>query len=122
MAGHNAAQLQKCHANHPHPQVGGTEINYPPQNTDASGFFTVSVGSLPPGTYNWRAKSRIGPGASHNLANSGTITLSGAPITNLEMGLMRAGDADNNNVVNTVDFGLLKSQNSLRKWPLLSRL
>src|SRR5437870_4930936 len=26
--------------------MGSTEINYPSQNTDASGFFTVSVGSL----------------------------------------------------------------------------
>ena len=28
-----------------------TEVNYPSQNTDARGFFTVSLGSLPSGTY-----------------------------------------------------------------------
>src|SRR3954468_17786552 len=62
---------------------GTTEINYPIQNTDASGFFTQVV-TLPNGSYNWRVKGPL------YLANSGNVTLSGAPTTNVEMGLMRA--------------------------------
>src|SRR5262249_4891999 len=35
---------------------GTTEVNYPAQATDAFGFFTVSVASMPGGLYNWRVK------------------------------------------------------------------
>lgn len=79
-----------------------TEANYPAATTDASGFFTVSVGSLPNGVYNWRAK---GP---QFLANGGSVALAGDPSTQLEMGQMRAGDANNDDVVNTSDFGILR--------------
>src|SRR5205823_2963885 len=34
---------------------GTTEVNYPVQNTDASGFFTQVI-TLPNGAYNWRVK------------------------------------------------------------------
>jgi phosphatidylserine/phosphatidylglycerophosphate/cardiolipin synthase-like enzyme len=84
-------------------KVGATEVNYPTRNTDSSGFFTVSVGALAPGTYNWRVKD------PKFLANGGSVVLSGAPQTNVEMGLMRAGDADNNNAVNVNDFNILKT-------------
>jgi hypothetical protein len=84
-------------------KLGTTEVNYPSQNTDASGFFTVSVGSLPNGTYNWRAK---GP---KFLATSGTVTLAGAEQTNRQMGVQPAGDANDNNIVNAVDFSLLRA-------------
>ncbi|MFL5731953.1 MAG: dockerin type I domain-containing protein [Chloroflexia bacterium] len=70
--------------------------------TDASGFFTVSVGTFPAGTYNWRVKD------PKYLANAGTVSLAGA-VTGAEMGLMRAGDCNNDNVVNAVDFAILKS-------------
>lgn len=80
--------------------MGSTEINYPSQNTDASGYFTVSVDGLPSGTYSYRAK---GP---RYLANAGSVTLSGAPITQLEIGSTRIGDADNNNVVDMVDYSI----------------
>jgi hypothetical protein len=83
-------------------QTGGPDYEYNYFTTDASGFFTVSVGTLPNGTYNWRVK---GP---KYLANSGTVTLTGAPVSQ-EMGLMRAGDCDNNNVVNAVDFAILRA-------------
>jgi subtilisin-like proprotein convertase family protein len=107
-----------------------TEANYPAQVTDASGYFTVSLGSLPAGTYTWRVKgphgqtqTNAGPGF---LAGSGTTTLEGLQVdrlegsnlqtfkpsnlrtTSVEMGLMRAGDADNDNVVDVLDFNLLK--------------
>jgi hypothetical protein len=82
---------------------GTTEQNYTGLTTDASGFFTVSVGSLSSGAYNWRVK-----GTKH-LANGGTLSLAGAPQTNQEMGLMRAGDCTNDNVVNAVDFNILRA-------------
>ncbi len=82
--------------------TGGPYIDYPLQTTDASGQFTVSVAGLPNGTYNWRAK---GP---QFLANAGTITLTGNPVTNLEAGLLRTGDANGDNIVNVSDFNVLR--------------
>jgi hypothetical protein len=86
-------------------KLGATEANYPAQMTDASGNFTVSLGALPPGTYNWRAK---GP---QYLANAGSVALGGpsAPITSVEVGLVRAGDCDNDNLVSVTDFSILKN-------------
>jgi photosystem II stability/assembly factor-like uncharacterized protein len=89
---------------------GTTEVNYPQQTTDASGFFTVSV-TLPPGTYTWRVKGPLnGPGGNVNtgyLARSGTTTIS-AGVNQQEMGLQKTGDANNDNVVDILDFNLLK--------------
>lgn len=81
---------------------GTTEVNYPSQGTDASGFFTVGVGSLPVGTYNWRVK---GP---TSLADGGTLTLPGTGLTRAEMGLLRSGDADGNNHVDSLDFIIVR--------------
>lgn len=83
-------------------KLGATEANYPSQTTNASGYFTVSVSGLPNGTYNWRVK---GP---KYLANTGTVSLAGAPVANLEIGLMKAGDANNDNIVNVADFNILR--------------
>jgi hypothetical protein len=79
------------------------EVNYTAQNTDASGFFTVPVGSLPNGTYQWRVK---GP---KYLANSGAVNLTGTLQTDLAMGLMRTGDCNNENVINSLDFNILRA-------------
>jgi hypothetical protein len=79
-----------------------TEINYITQTTTASGLFTVPVGGLPNDTYRWRVKD------PKYLANAGIVTLTGSAITNQEMGLMRAGDADNNNLINVLDFNVAK--------------
>src|SRR5207253_6895657 len=51
----------------------------------------------------WRVKG------SKFLANSGTVQLTGAPVTSVEMGLMRTGDCDNDNVINVSDFSILKN-------------
>ncbi len=92
-----------------------TEVNFTQRTTDASGFFTVSVGSLPNGAYTWRVK---GPNATTPytdtnattgfLANAGTITLTGSPATQQEMGLMRTADCNNDNLVTALDFNIVK--------------
>ncbi len=88
---------------------GTNEIDYPTQLTDQYGFFTVTLGSLPNGTYIWRVDD--GASGSHSpnyLANSGFVDISVNPSTNVEMGMMRTGDADDNNRVNISDFNMLK--------------
>jgi len=82
---------------------GTTEVEYPIQDTDASGFFTVSVAGLSNGVYSWRAK---GP---RWLATSGTVSMSGAATTQQDMGMMMAGDCNNDNAVSVSDFTILKS-------------
>jgi hypothetical protein len=84
-------------------KLGMNEVNYPVQTTDASGFFTVSVGSLANGTYDWRVK---GP---KFLANSGSVILAGASRTSFEGSLLLTGDCDNNNVVSTPDFIIVRN-------------
>lgn len=106
-------------------KLGATEINYPSQTTDASGFFTVSVDGLPGGTYNWRVK---GP---KYLANAGTVSLSVRRLegwnvetfgtnnvltfqpsnlltASLEMGLTNTGDCNDDNLVSVADFNILR--------------
>jgi hypothetical protein len=98
---------------------GRPEIDYPSQTTDASGFFTVSVTGLLGGTYAWRAKGFYTPAQAGPafLANAGVLTLTGAPVANAEMGLMRAGDADNDNTVNVTDYTILRSQFGHQRCP-----
>lgn len=84
-------------------RLGAAQPAYPPITTDSSGFFTASVTSSITGTYEWIVKN------PKYLANSGSVTLATTPITNFEMGLMRAGDANNDNRINGQDFTILKS-------------
>src|SRR5205823_2869771 len=86
-----------------------TEVNYPTQLTDQYGFFTTTLGSLPNGTYTWRSDDATSDQHPPNyLADSGTVDLTGAPITNLDIGLMRTGDANNDNRIDISDFNMLK--------------
>ena len=62
----------------------------------------MTVTALPSGTYNWRVK---GP---KYLANAGTVHLVGTPVTNVQMGTMRAGDCNNDNVVGINDYSIMK--------------
>jgi hypothetical protein len=80
--------------------VGGVGQNHP-FSTDASGFFTVTTG-LPNGAYNWLVKG------STSLANSGSLSIAGGA-ANQEMGMQRAGDCSNSNVVNATDFNILRA-------------
>ena len=77
------------------------------------------MAGLAPDVYNWRAK---GP---KYLANSGSLQLEGSNVTSwkvinlrtfqpsnvqtLEIGLMRVGDANNDNVVNINDFNIFRN-------------
>ena len=65
--------------------------------------FTVPVGTLPGGVYTWWAKG------DHWLATSGTITLTGAATTPVELGLQQTGDVNNYNLVVIADFSLLRA-------------
>ncbi len=82
-------------------KLGDNEVNFPPSTTDADGYFTYTMGALPAGTYSWRA---MGP---KYLANAGTVSLTYAPATTVEIGFMRAGDANNDNIVDTSDFAIV---------------
>lgn len=82
---------------------GATELNYPSQNTDSWGFFTVSLGTLDDGPYDYRVK---GP---QFLAKGGTFTKSGQAQLNVEMGLMLAGDCNNDNLVTVLDVGIIRN-------------
>ena len=82
--------------------LGASSTNYPLQITSASGFSTTTLTGLPNGTYSWRAKGPM------FLSNSGTVVI-GSAVTNLEMGLMRTGDLNGDNAVNSSDFGLLRA-------------
>jgi hypothetical protein len=84
-------------------QLGSSTTSYPNLQTDASGFFTVPVTILPTGVYTWWAK-----GLTY-LATNGTVGLTGAPVTAQEMGLQRAGDVNNDNLVEITDFTLLQA-------------
>ncbi|MFL5734392.1 MAG: proprotein convertase P-domain-containing protein, partial [Chloroflexia bacterium] len=81
---------------------GGPDNEYTGLATDASGFFTVPLGTIPDGTYMWRVKG------SKYLATGGNTSLTGGVTTNVEMGLERAGDCNNSNVVDSTDFAILK--------------
>src|SRR5207237_8383106 len=84
-------------------QSAGPDNEYTGLTTDASGFFTVPLGTIPDGTYTWRVK---GP---KYLATAGTTNLAGGTTTNAEMGLQRTGDCNNSNNVDSTDFTILQA-------------
>lgn len=80
-------------------KLGGSETDYKAV-TDASGYFTVTAPSY--GTFDWRVKN------AQTFASSGSVTLD-AGTTQQEMGLLREGDANNDNCVNVTDFNIIKN-------------
>ncbi len=90
--------------------LGDTQVDYAGINTDANGLFTVAVGGLASGDYTWRVKGYDPQwGGPSFLANSGMVALGGSTTTEVEMNLMRAGDANNDNYVTILDFNILKN-------------
>jgi hypothetical protein len=83
--------------------MSGTSTAYQGITTDASGFFTVPVQTLPTGVYTWWAKGRSW------LATSGSVTLTGAAVTRVELGLQPAGDVNEDNLVDITDFSRLRT-------------
>ena len=81
------------------PVGGGSPHNMEAQ-TDPSGYFTLTV-PLVPGSYSWRVKT------AQTLASSGSATL-GAGSNSIEVGMLRMGDAGNDNCVSTSDFNIIK--------------
>jgi hypothetical protein len=79
----------------------GTDFHFNNLTTDDNGNFTVNLPIMPNGTYTWRVK---GP---TYLSTSGTFVYNHAPGTTVEMGLQPAGDANNDNLVDVSDFGIL---------------
>lgn len=80
-----------------------TLTEYPPTNTDVQGYLTATVGGMSPGTYGIRVKSPV-----KYLASCAQVYLPGAGDVPVELGTMRAGDADGDNVVTAFDFNILK--------------
>jgi hypothetical protein len=80
---------------------GSTQVEYPFVTTDSSGFFTQTV-DLPGGQYGWKVK---GP---KYLANTGTLSLTMGSAVQVDMGVMRAGDCNDDDGVDVLDFMILK--------------
>jgi hypothetical protein len=93
---------------------GPFERNFGGLTTDAAGFYTVPLTLVPPGTYSWRVKGPDGDTSTAPndptgfLANCGTIAIPDAPQTAMENGTMRTGDADRDNLIDVMDFMILR--------------
>src|SRR5207253_2229108 len=80
--------------------AGGPTVDFA-ATTDTSGFFTITT-SLPPDDYSWTVKN------PQMLAGAGSSTWAGS-LNALEVGTLRAGDANNDNCVSSIDFTILKA-------------
>lgn len=93
-----------------------TETDYPAQITDQYGFFAVPLSNLPTGTYTWRVTDAVVEQEQrfpNYLINAGILDVGGGEegdetVINVEMGLVRAGDANHDNVINVSDFNIMK--------------
>ncbi len=74
--------------------------------TDAAGNASVTISGVAPGNYDYKIK------VNGYLVKAITNVALSSPLT-LDFGALKAGDLDNNNVVNSLDFSLLIS-----KWGL----
>lgn len=88
---------------------GPTNRTFTNLSTDQYGFFSATLGNLPSAIYTWQvddAASQTHP--PNYLANTGEVDIGGTPTISVEMGIMRAGDANNDDMVNIADFNMLK--------------
>ena len=83
-------------------QSDTTQVDYLALSTDATGIFAVPIGSVPEGLYTWRVK---GP---QYLAQTGTVLLTSAAVTNIDVGLMLTGDCNGDDVVAATDFSIFR--------------
>jgi hypothetical protein len=82
--------------------AGGTVYTFP-ATSEANGNVGVALTGLPAGSYSWWIKS------PQYLALGGTLTYSGACATPQEFGTLRPGDVNDDNLVDLVDFTLLRA-------------
>ena len=97
------------------------EYNFTGLTTDASGFFTVPLGTTPSGSYNWRVK---GPKyLANDSSSSFSYNATSGIFTRVDMnvsypylpagtctnGCLRAGDANNDNRVNASDYNIFRA-------------
>ncbi len=83
--------------------TGGGSVSTFNTSTDTNGAFSLGLGALAPGTYNYWIKG------TRYLAASGTLTLTGSCTSPQEFGIQRAGDINNDNCVAVTDFTLLRT-------------
>lgn len=81
--------------------ISGSNVYTFTSTTDNNGNFSVNVDNVPNGNYTWRVKG------SQTLSTSGSVTLNHAVNTFVEMGTQPTGDANNDNLVNVNDYGIL---------------
>jgi hypothetical protein len=83
---------------------GGKETTFS-ASTDTSGYFTVTVGAVTDSIYQWRVRDADSPSRrSTYLARSGSTKLQAAAVNKVELGTLKAGDTNGDNVVNMADF------------------
>jgi hypothetical protein len=81
----------------------GSKYELPPTVTDNDGYFIVNVDGVAKDTYKYVVK---GP---QYLSNAGEVVLvPGVAVTEVEMGVMRAGDVNADNVVGALDFSVMR--------------
>jgi hypothetical protein len=83
-------------------QSGGPATECAGLSTDPDGIF-VATSDIAADSYNWRVK---GP---RYLAASGSVFVTKDVTTSLDVGLMKVGDANNDNRISVIDFNILKN-------------
>ena len=81
--------------------AGGGPVSTYNTSADASGYFTVTAPTF--GNYIYWVKD------PQTLANSNFATLVEGGVNTVEMGILREGDANDDNCVTLTDFNILKN-------------
>jgi hypothetical protein len=88
-------------------KMGELEVNFPPSRTDDYGFVSYTLPTLPGGMYNIRVKGPRSLGKAALVGFDPQPDPPGEPFR-VEMGLQKMGDANNDNLVSTIDFSILR--------------
>jgi hypothetical protein len=82
----------------------GQLIDLPITDTDNQGYFKLEMDGIAPENYKYVVRG------VRYLSNSGELKIEAdAEVIQVEMGLMRAGDCNRDNVVNAQDFSIVKN-------------